>query len=74
MDRADSFGAYGPLFIELCGVALHLQERPLMINKIYGLGGRDFMPEHAELVLNELVEISKTGKVKIFKEYIGVRE
>ncbi|OGW64814.1 MAG: pyruvate ferredoxin oxidoreductase [Nitrospirae bacterium RIFCSPHIGHO2_02_FULL_40_19] len=74
MDRADSFGAYGPLFIELCGVALHLQERPLMINKIYGLGGRDFMPEHAELVLNELVEISKTGKAKIFKEYIGVRE
>ena len=74
MDRADSFGAYGPLFIELCGTALHLQERPLMMNKIYGLGGRDFMPEHAELVLNELVEISKTGKVKIFKEYIGVRE
>jgi hypothetical protein len=32
------------------------------------------MPEHAELVLNELAEVAKTGKVKTFKEYIGVRE
>ncbi|MBI4681444.1 MAG: hypothetical protein HY753_09655 [Nitrospirae bacterium] len=45
-----------------------------MINKIYGLGGRDFMPEHAEQVLNELNEILKTGKIKTVKEYIGVRE
>jgi pyruvate ferredoxin oxidoreductase alpha subunit len=74
MDRADSFGAYGPLFIEICGAILHLQKRPLMINKIYGLGGRDFMPEQAEQVLNELSEIAKTGKIKTVKEYIGVRE
>ncbi len=74
MDRADSFGAYGPLFTEICNATLHLDRRPLMTNKIYGLGGRDFMPEHAELVLNELVEISKTRKIKIIKEYIGVRE
>jgi len=74
MDRADSFGAYGPLFIEICGATLHLEKRPLMINKIYGLGGRDFMPEHAEQVLNELSVIAKTGKIRIVKEYIGVRE
>src|SRR4030065_882856 len=74
MDRADSFGAYGPLFTEISNATIHLDKRPLMTNKIYGLGGRDFMPEHAELVLNELVEISKTGKVKTFKEYIGRRE
>jgi len=74
MDRADSFGAYGPLFVEICGATLHLQKRPLMINKIYGLGGRDFMPEHAEQVLNELTEIASTGKIKTVKEYIGVRE
>ena len=45
-----------------------------MINKIYGLGGRDFLPQHAEQVLSELVEIAKTDKVQIVKEYIGVRE
>jgi pyruvate ferredoxin oxidoreductase alpha subunit len=74
MDRADSFGGYGPLFTELCGVLLHLEKRPLMINKIYGLGGRDFMPDQAEQVLSELTEITNTGKINTFKEYIGVRE
>jgi pyruvate ferredoxin oxidoreductase alpha subunit len=45
-----------------------------MINKIYGLGGRDYLPQHAEQVLEELVEITKTDNVRIIKEYIGVRE
>jgi pyruvate ferredoxin oxidoreductase alpha subunit len=74
MDRADSFGGYGPLFMEITSALYHLKERPILINKIYGLGGRDYMPSHAELVLNELNEIAKGGKVRIIKEYIGVRE
>ncbi len=74
LDRADSFGAYGPLFTEIASSLYPYRERPALINKIYGLGGRDYLPEHAELVLNELVEIAKTGKARTFKEYIGVRE
>ena len=74
MDRADSFGGYGPLFMEITSALYHLKERPLLINKIYGLGGRDYLPSHAELVFNELNEIAKGAKVKTIKEYIGVRE
>ncbi|MBI5188745.1 MAG: pyruvate ferredoxin oxidoreductase, partial [Nitrospirae bacterium] len=74
LDRADSFGGYGPLFMEVSSALYPLKERPVMINKIYGLGGRDYLPQHAEQVLSELVEIAKTRKVKIFKDYIGVRE
>lgn len=74
LDRADSFGAYGPMFTEIASSLYPYKENPILINKIYGLGGRDYMPSHAELVLNELVEIAETGKVKTFKEYIGVRE
>ncbi len=74
LDRADSFGAYGPLFTEISAATLHMKNRPLMTNKIYGLGGRDFMPEQAEKVLDELNKILKAGKVKTVKEYIGVRE
>ena len=40
----------------------------------YGLGGRDFMPDQAEYVLDELVEIAKNGDVRTVKEYIGVKE
>lgn len=74
MDRADSFGGYGPLFMEITSALYSLKERPALINKIYGLGGRDYLPSHAELVLNELNDISKGGKIRTIKEYIGVRE
>jgi pyruvate ferredoxin oxidoreductase alpha subunit len=74
LDRADSFGAYGPLFTEIWNSTIHMDKKPPMTNKIYGLGGRDFMPDQAEQVLNELVEISKNGKIKTIKEYIGVKE
>lgn len=74
LDRADSFGAFGPLYTEIASSLYPYKERPVLINKIYGLGGRDYLPEHAKLVLNEIVEITKTGKVKTLKEYIGVRE
>jgi pyruvate ferredoxin oxidoreductase alpha subunit len=75
LDRADAFGAsYGPLFMEIATSLYSYKDKPILFNKIYGLGGRDYLPEHAELALNELAEAAKTGKVKTFKEYIGVRE
>ncbi|MEW6418315.1 MAG: pyruvate ferredoxin oxidoreductase [Nitrospirota bacterium] len=75
LDRADAFGgSYGQLFLDVSTSLYPYKEKPILINKIYGLGGRDYLPEHAELVLNELTEIVKTEKVKTFKEYIGVRE
>lgn len=74
LDRADSFGAYGPLFTEIASSLYPYKERPILINKIYGLGGRDFMPEDAEKVFLELKDIATTGKIKSIKEYITVRE
>jgi pyruvate ferredoxin oxidoreductase alpha subunit len=50
------------------------EKRPILVNKIYGLGGRDYLPEQAESVLNELTQITETGTVRMYKEYIGVRE
>ncbi len=74
LDRAESLGGFGPMFMEIASAMMTNGSNPLMVNKIYGLGGRDFMPEHAEAVINELKEIMDTGKVKVLKEYIGVRE
>jgi pyruvate ferredoxin oxidoreductase alpha subunit len=75
LDRADAFGgSFGPAFLDIATSVYPFKEKPVLINRIYGLGGRDYLPEHAELVFNELVEIAKTGTVKSYKEYIGVRE
>jgi pyruvate ferredoxin oxidoreductase alpha subunit len=74
LDRADSSGAYGPLFTEVSAALYQVKKRPQVINKIYGLGGRDYLPQHAEEVLEELVEIAKTDKVRVVKEYIGARQ
>lgn len=75
LDRADAFGgSFGPAFLDIATSLYPFKEKPVLINKIYGLGGRDYLPEHAEFVLNELVDILKTGAVKSLKEYIGVRE
>ncbi len=74
LDRADSFGGFGPMYMEIASAMLSSGSSPLLVNKVYGLGGRDFMPEDAESVINELVEVLETGKVRTPKEYIGVRE
>ena len=74
LDRADSFGSYGPLFSEIAGAVLSMSSRPAMINKIFGLGGRDYLPDQAEQVIDELITIAETGNVETVKEYIGVRE
>jgi pyruvate ferredoxin oxidoreductase alpha subunit len=74
LDRADSFGAFAPLYAEIAASLYPYKTKPILINKVYGLGGRDYMPEHAKIVFNELVEIAKTGNVKNYKDYIGVRE
>lgn len=74
MDRADSFGGYGPMFMEITSALYQEKERPMMINKIYGLGGRDFLPEHAEEVFEELGGIASGGSIRVVKEYIGVRQ
>lgn len=72
MDRADSYGGFGPMYMEIAS-ALYPHRGPLLFNKIYGLGGRDLMPIDVDQVIEEAAEAAKTGVVKTAKEYITVR-
>lgn len=74
MDRADSYGGYGPTFMEIASaLSPYRQGGPVLFNKIYGLGGRDLMPKDVDQVLDEAIEVAKTGKVKLIKDYMTVR-
>ncbi len=73
MDRADSLGGFGPLFMEIASAVYPYRQGPVLFNKVYGLGGRDLMPLDVDQVIDETIDVAKTGKVKMVKEYITVR-
>jgi pyruvate ferredoxin oxidoreductase alpha subunit len=75
MDRCDSFGsAGGPLFTEFRSALYDVPSRPLMINKIFGLGGRDLGLDDIRKVYAELAKLAESGKnTKAVYEYISVR-
>ncbi|KYK36913.1 MAG: pyruvate ferredoxin oxidoreductase [Theionarchaea archaeon] len=72
MDRSDSFGAFGgPVFSEVRSALLG--EDTEVVNYIYGLGGRDIRQDQVEKVITETAEVGRTGKVKTYINYLGVR-
>ncbi|GAG32714.1 unnamed protein product, partial [marine sediment metagenome] len=75
LDRAESFSTMGgPLFNDLRSALYDSKKKPLLVNYIYGLGGRDILPEHIKKIFMDLEDIKKTGKVKSFINYVSVRE
>jgi len=72
LDRAMSFGSFGPLYTEVCralyGSGIRIQ------NYTYGLGGRDLYPEHVRTAFAELAEEPLGSKAAPSMRYLGVRE
>ncbi|MEM1890772.1 MAG: pyruvate ferredoxin oxidoreductase, partial [Thermofilaceae archaeon] len=74
MDRSYSFGSPGAqLFMDVAAAFINEAERPLLINAIYGLGGRDLMPEHVREAFKLAQDVAKTGKVIEREVWLGVR-
>lgn len=73
LDRGISYGSYGPVYLEVNTALYDLRERPIIVNYIYGLGGRDLSPHEIEYVIRELHEISEKGFVENKLKFIGVR-
>ena len=75
MDRACSFGGNGgPLFHEIRHSVYDMQDRPKMVNRIYGLGGRDIQPHMIEDIFLELQKIAEIGHPVETVKFIGLRE
>lgn len=75
MDRCEGFSAAGgPLFAEVRSSMYDCNERPYMVNYIYGLGGRDVRTQDIEMVYTDLFKILEdSDKGKVYR-YLGVRE
>lgn len=75
LDRSTSPGAFGaPLFTEIRSALYDYDQRPKIVNYVYGLGGRDIMIEHFKQVAEKLEKIADTGKVDEIYGYLNLRE
>ncbi len=75
MDKCEGFSnCGGPLFAETRSALYDAKDRPLMVNYIYGLGGRDVRVEDIARVFSELGAIAAKGTAGDVYRYLGVRE
>jgi len=74
MEKCISFGApASPLMEEMMTAYYHEENKPLMVNYVVGLGGRDVSPTLIREAFNNLLKVKETGKVEKPVSYIGVR-
>jgi len=75
LDKSMSFGGVGgAVFQEIRHALFDLKVRPLVVNYIYGLGGRDTSPMEFRKVFSELNRIQRAARVEKLVNYIGLRE
>jgi len=74
LDRSDGLSARGgPVFGEVRNAICDRAKKPITVNYVYGLGGRDINVEMITSVYRDLQEIAATGK-RALVTYLGVRE
>ncbi len=75
MDKSEGFSACGgPLFAETAGAIVNMDNRPKLIDIVYGLGGRDFTVDTAYTVYDRLADIARTGETGPVYVHLGQRE
>jgi pyruvate ferredoxin oxidoreductase alpha subunit len=73
LDRSASFGAYGPLFVEIRAALADLDKPPLTYNRTFGLGGRETFPSDIADVFAESEKYLQAGKVEKVSDILNVR-
>ncbi|WP_425755289.1 pyruvate ferredoxin oxidoreductase [Ihubacter sp. rT4E-8] len=75
MDKCESFSACGgPVFAETRSALYDLPQRPLAVNYVYGLGGRDVTVNTFEEIFRALEQMAESDQVGEVYRHIGVRD
>jgi pyruvate ferredoxin oxidoreductase alpha subunit len=75
MDKSMSFGGNGgAVFHEVRHVLYEAENRPYVVNYVYGLGGRDASPRELRSVYEDLTRILEAKRVEKPVTYLGLRE
>ncbi len=71
LDRSASFGAEAPLYEAVKSALYNVTIRPQMGSYVYGLGGRDILPEHIRSAFEDAI----SGNLIVDEQrYLGLRE
>jgi pyruvate ferredoxin oxidoreductase alpha subunit len=74
LDKSSPGGAMGALFNEVSAAAYTTQNRPLLSNFIFGLGGRDFSVEEAKRLFKEQKAHADAGHITTpIQQFSGLR-
>jgi pyruvate ferredoxin oxidoreductase alpha subunit len=74
LDKSSPGGAMGALFNEVSAAAYTTQNRPLLSNIIFGLGGRDFSDEQAKRLFKEQKAHADAGHITTpIQQFSGLR-
>jgi pyruvate ferredoxin oxidoreductase alpha subunit len=74
LDRAETYGGEGGnLYLEIKSALHTAKNNATVINRIYGLGQRDFLPNHVEGIYKEIQDFLSTGNIKLF-DYVNLRD
>ncbi len=75
MDKSLSFGGDGgALFMEIRHALYDMPTRPLLVDYVYGLGGRDTNNQVIRKIFDELRIVASTKRVGSLINYVGLRE
>ncbi|MDR2707314.1 MAG: pyruvate ferredoxin oxidoreductase [Nitrososphaerota archaeon] len=75
MDKSMSFGGFGgPLFNEVRTTLFDLKQHPIVVNYLFGIGGRDSNPHNLRKIFENMQQIAKTGQVDTVVHYLNLRE
>jgi len=70
MDRADSVNSFvGPLYNEVAASLYDAPRKPTLLSYVFGLGGKEFTPDDAAGILEQVLAGKKDEQVT----YVGVR-
>lgn len=61
LERAFTFGAFGPFYTEIAGSIYYSEEKPVMKNYLTGIGGRDVRPSDIRTIYRNLKEVARSG-------------
>lgn len=74
IEKDVSLGSAGGLFLDAAASFINVKPKPLMLNFICGLAGRDVSPLQIREAVREAAKAAENGKVKHAVRWLGLRE